>query len=356
MTEIEEEKIWNIYVLKLENEKIFLYTIEENSVSNHDDIVILECKILYDFVKNNKPICVLNILVTNDLLELDLYVKQYMYRYGIENVRGGLYTDEILSTETFNLLNQQLFIKNKHVIENKEIMESIYEKYNIDIINLHVTPEYINTEKQRLLNELEKYKEIENQLKILKSCSIDREILSDLEWIKSNVLGSQYSNKIKENILEENINDLKSNIINEDLEWVTNWIKQNVPEHMNLEESLNKKETNNKYRTIIVKLKALYECYSKNINASITYIPPLYLNRPDIVFDSFFYHVKELRNNMQKFEQFSKDTLHLLAKFEYMAYNLINRIEETSHTLSTYPENYERYINCSCRFLDNCNV
>ena len=38
-------------------------------------------------------------------------------------------------------------------------MDSIYQKYNIDIISLHVTAEYITIEKQRLLNML-KNKEI----------------------------------------------------------------------------------------------------------------------------------------------------------------------------------------------------
>jgi len=85
--------LYRLYALELSNKKWFIYTTKETDTKNID----LNSKLLYQFVSNNLPILSHNSTQLNDVLEVNFYVKKYMRLYGIKNVRGGSYSDEVLS-------------------------------------------------------------------------------------------------------------------------------------------------------------------------------------------------------------------------------------------------------------------
>jgi hypothetical protein len=343
-------KMWTIYVLELENNKCFLHTIEEQEISKEQ--IFLECKILYSFVKNNPPINISNTITVFNLLDVDLYVKQFMFDCGINNVRGGFYTDEILSPETVEMLNAQLFIKENRIIENQDIMEMIYQKYNTDIINFKVNAEYIIQEKQRLTNELIKYNNIKQNLNNFKNNqnnAITIELLSDLKWIKNIILCSRYQSEDLDKMVAKlpDANDITDYDILCSPELIHEFLNEYKQQN-----SLSKQERQQKYKQIISKLKSVYLIYVNNFK-NVSYSPQFYLSRPDIVLDYFIYHLRTLQLNAQSLDNNIQESIKLLAIFEYMIYKITNRIDEDEHTLSTYPEYYERFIHCSCEFLDN---
>jgi hypothetical protein len=314
-------QFWNVYILELENNKWFLHVIEDEKIKMSDAQVILECKVLYNFVKNNPPKNIISVITIPDLLELDLYVKQYMVNYGVDNVRGGLYTDETLSSDTIKLLNSQIFMEKKWIIENQEIMETIYQKYNYDIINFRVDVKYIADEKCRLQNELMNYNNMKQHVLKMKyrehNVIIDNLIIHDIEWLRVIILCSQYTDPNTE---------------------------------FNVDTKLKKQLFDQRYRHFISKLREIYSIVCENNFDLQEYSPKIYLTRPDLMFDKFVYHSTHTPRDTTTIS----DALQLLAKFEYMIYIVINRMEEDEHTISTYPTYYERFIECSCKFLDNC--
>jgi len=100
-----------LFIIKCQEDKYYL-GLTNNFVSiffthfeNHNNILWLN---IY------KPIAILHIKQFFDVNMLDDCVIHYMYIYGIENVRGGIYDNLI-----FNLT------------QYKEITDKIYEIYNV---------------------------------------------------------------------------------------------------------------------------------------------------------------------------------------------------------------------------------
>jgi len=82
------------YVLKLENDKYFVgKTNETNKYSIINDKLL--CSEWLKKYKYNK----ISMFYKSEADE-DTIVKQYMILYGIDNVRGGIYSDVVLSDET----------------------------------------------------------------------------------------------------------------------------------------------------------------------------------------------------------------------------------------------------------------
>ena len=91
------------------------------------------------------------------------------------------------------------------------------------------------------------------------------------------------------------------------------------------------------YNRILLRLRALYQIFTTNIDKPLD--DNLFYNNPEYILDSLFYHT-QLIDNMEKAEN---DKRVLLEKFEYMAYSIINKIEEYEFDLTTYPENIDMY-------------
>ena len=82
----------NLYFIGLDNDKMFLYLSDELDHS----IIMNECKTNFEYAQINEPQKVVFQLNDVNPLEVDQNVKLFMKHFGIENTRGGSYTDVIL--------------------------------------------------------------------------------------------------------------------------------------------------------------------------------------------------------------------------------------------------------------------
>jgi hypothetical protein len=109
------------YVLKLESSKIYIgyKGLEEQQKEN--------CA----WTQKYKPLQVLHKIQTTHSSHIDVIVKDYMLKYGIDNVRGGSYT--VLDSYTYNELCTEFsspepdFANEKYNAYNSKGYESSYE-------------------------------------------------------------------------------------------------------------------------------------------------------------------------------------------------------------------------------------
>ena len=78
-----------MYYVSLENDKLLLHVDFKKNV----DTIISDCEKLYEFARINAPIRIVYISEVRDLYDVDKDVKLFMNMFGIENTRGGSYTD-----------------------------------------------------------------------------------------------------------------------------------------------------------------------------------------------------------------------------------------------------------------------
>ena len=103
----------HIVILELENNCFF--------IGKTNDILFNMNKYnrnLNDFTIKNKPIKIHEFKENCNIYELDITVKIYMNKYGINNVRGGSYSDLMLSKEQVNILEKELKIINTNNLDN----------------------------------------------------------------------------------------------------------------------------------------------------------------------------------------------------------------------------------------------
>jgi hypothetical protein len=139
-----------IYFIELENQKYFLHL----SLPIYEEFLFKEIQFTFDFVKKNPPIQTLLILDIKDELEINYFVKFFMRHYGINNVRGGNYTDEILPDNIVDFLKKeinakfsdyQIYFNNfKNILTKYDSNQVDIEQYNILTNQILV---YINKKK-----------------------------------------------------------------------------------------------------------------------------------------------------------------------------------------------------------------
>lgn len=96
--------MFTIYVLRLEGDKY--YVGKTNNINKR----IKQHKELYgsSWTKKYKFIEIIDFIQTEDHFLEDMYVKKYMNKYGIDNVRGGSYSRVLLTQEERNFLQKEL--------------------------------------------------------------------------------------------------------------------------------------------------------------------------------------------------------------------------------------------------------
>ena len=96
--------MFSIYILRLEDNKY--YVGKTNNIKKR----IKQHKESYgsSWTKKYKFIEMIDVIETNEHFLEDMYVKKYMNRYGINNVRGGSYSRVLLSYEQTVLLQKEL--------------------------------------------------------------------------------------------------------------------------------------------------------------------------------------------------------------------------------------------------------
>ena len=94
----------NIYVLRLENDKYYV----GKSKNINDRILNHFEQNGSEWTKLHKPIQVIELIEDCDDFDEDKYVKIYMAKYGIQNVRGGSYSKINLSETAISFLSKEL--------------------------------------------------------------------------------------------------------------------------------------------------------------------------------------------------------------------------------------------------------
>jgi len=102
-----EENLF-IYVLRLENNKYYVGKTKDllKRLDSHKN------GSASNWTKKYKPIFVERVIERASIFDEDKYTKEYMNKYGIDNVRGGAYVMEILSDDQINLLLREITAAN----------------------------------------------------------------------------------------------------------------------------------------------------------------------------------------------------------------------------------------------------
>ena len=115
----------NIFVILLEGNRYFVFG------RSHDDEnftkIKKECELLYDFPKQYRPILVVERYMNRPVFDIQSIVLQYMYKYGVYSVRGGIYqNDELTETQINEITNHFQLIKDLNV--NNVVHDFIYQE------------------------------------------------------------------------------------------------------------------------------------------------------------------------------------------------------------------------------------
>lgn len=106
----------NLYFVALEEDKMMLHASFKRSFEQ----IIADCKILYHFAKIYKPKRVVYVMENIDLYDVDKNVKIFMNMFGIDETRGGSYTDVILPKHVKQLLEAEFKVADIEYYVNQE--------------------------------------------------------------------------------------------------------------------------------------------------------------------------------------------------------------------------------------------
>lgn len=295
-----------LYVVKLENNKYFIYCRDKE---DYYEQISVETQLLYDFVRKHKPVEIIEVVKIEDELDIDKHVKKYMLYFGIDNVRGGTYVDEILPDYLVKTLRSEFTIFNDaNAQTNKNAVSEIIEKYG------NMTLDERNLEKNSLTKEYDLYvetKRLYNEYKISKSntttnaTTIGPPTLDILDWLLRFI----------------------------DYRWY--------------DTSKIMVETKEIYEDALTKLRFISQTYFK-ITEHVDYEMTIFLHKPEFVLDSFFYH----RDDMSNYQEQYITAFQLLKTFRSMCFRITNKLDEYEFDMSSYPTNFENYAEMVLNYMD----
>ena len=282
-----------LHVISLEYNKYFLHYSNKDSLLNSSKI-LFECELMYEFVQINKPKIILESTIISQNFEIDFFVKKYMHFYGIDNVRGGSYSSVILDENTKRFIQNEFKTKLQTYEKKDLIIENILLEYK-DINDWSLSK--LIKEYDDIVKIEEKYNKESLQLHNLKFgngiTEINRDFLLDLKWL-CNQIAKVFANR-----------EVTGNLIK-------------------------------KYKIIIKKMKSLYYIFL-NYTSDIedTYNHKIHLYSPEVLLDNIFFHSNIIKNNdSEVIEKF-------IDYFEYMYYCVINRIDEYTFDVKSYPDHFK---------------
>jgi hypothetical protein len=300
-----------IYVLKLENEKWFIYDSEEKPERQ----IMNECEIYYDYAKKHKPIHLEEIIPWTNSDDRTTHVKEFMYLYGVSNVKGGPYMEDPLPEYLEKTLKWEINqIENDIEDENKRQFSEILEKYQYRIYD---SLEEINSEIQNIKDEFQKY-------------------ISEKErWEKMKFFN--------EDGIQQNSMDFSS----EDIKWLYEWccmktFQRNLLQKMDwdqIERNLKSNEVK-KYKKLLGYFKHLFRTFEEfDLFSKHSIEKKVELKYPQFVFDSFIYDLPNLR--IQEKDEELSEIKGLCDIFQYMGDILYNHVSELEFDVSSYGSGFE---------------
>jgi len=277
----------NVYIIQLEQDRYFIYESDEI----YPRKIMVECEIYHEYPKIYKPIKILEKYEFKKIESVDSLVKEYMELYGIEYVRGGSYSEPILTKEQENFIIRELeYIENgpKYDYSFTEVLKYEYRTYHslkeIDEIASKIKSEY-----DKYIFEKERYEALFPKQY---SSPITKINSKDIDWLYESciLLEKEFREKNKNNYIVEKYNQILGGL--EHLYFLLN------------------------FTDFFENQKSKIEEYA------------IYLKYPEIIFDQFFLH---------KYPRISLDQLQSFCSFlKLLLDTAINRIEEYKFDLSTY--------------------
>ena len=316
---------YKIHIIELENNKYFLHV----SLPIYQDLLFKECSLMFDFVKNNPPVFLINTVDMNDVLEIDYHVKHFMRVYGIDNVRGGNYTDENLTPQQISFLKKEISISFLDYDKQNEIVEEVIQTYQYQ--------KFDENEKEKIEEGLKRYNNKKYLLSLLTNDNNDYlYIIDNLKW------------------LNENIIDIRSTFKN--LSDTTKMVKSiKIRQYL----PINIVDIVERYKNILKKMGSVVSIYlSLNEDKLEPYLTPylktkissikkykeletLYIKKPRFILDNIFLHPQSITD----WDKYSESSDKLLENLFDISYTILNIIQELDIDLSTYPEYFETKMN-----------
>ena len=276
-----------IIFLNLESDKIFLYVCSQNN--KPDAQILLEAEIYYDYLKKYKPISIFKKIEIENKIAVDVYVKQCMLEYGVDNVRGGSYFEENIPDTLLHELKQI----------NHDATHDVCVENLLAIYHKNMSMEEIQFEKQRLENTLEKYKKEKQELEKI---SINgSQIIEDIRWIKHAC--SRNFEMYDANKNDGNVNKMKN------------------------------KEFITKYKTVLLSLKIIYDISNDNNDSHIDEINIKY---PHFLLDDIFYHWHRMH-----LAEYMKEVEKICSIYEDMTNVIMLKMKEIQSNMATLSRNGE---------------
>ena len=254
-----------IYVLQLENEKWFLHI-----SSSPKEYVTIECQTLFEFVQKNNPIRIFQTIKCSDKFDINTNVKIYMDYFGIDSVRGGIYSDETLPGYLIESLKSELSSSLEAYEKKTSIFNSLYNTNNVT--------------KNDFDNKMNEYTKMVN----MGYLKLNRDFFKDLEWLNDRI----------SNLYSVNI-DHKPGIFK-----ISN-------------------EDNERYINLLKKMNEVYELYFNLDEDKINVVSTIFIKKPIYVLDKFFYNNYSLTDWNNEIDI----AILILSKYEFMGYTLINILD-----------------------------
>lgn len=301
------ENEYLLYMILLENEKLFFYV----STQKDDSRVMKECLISYEFVRNNPPLQILKKTHFQYIMEVDFYVKRNMLSAGIDKVRGGTYSMEIIPDFLLKTLELELSASLDKYKKEQDVFTEIYNKYNTEFLN--------DTEKREkevitIKKELDAYNLILDTKRLLDNDNkITRDILIDIEWTinKCTTLEEEFNKKGR--------------------------LEKSTPSTLEI----------NRYKNLLVSFKMLYNTFNTHMDKPLNYQHMIFIEHPQCILDTIFFNTEHITEENKWFSEIKM----LLEKYEYMAYSIINKCDEYEFDLTTFPNNFKQIHEYSLQLL-----
>ena len=308
-------EIYSIYLFKLINNKWFITLSNKKLESITLYEIQSDYELVYDFINENPIIAVTKLEdYITDGYHVNKHVKLHMKQYGINNVRGGSYSDSILDENVVKVIENEI---NYTVSQSLADMNILYD----------IKQDYKNT--MELEDEINKI--------LLKVVEIKKQINSFIISEKAK-LNIDYDIFVKLTERLAQYKQMKSTIFDD-----INWLLENID---------NKEKSKERYLHIVNKeLPLITKIFTSIVEDpeeyridGIKYEPRIHLYSPSSVLDCVFvsrcYNV-ESRDKAMK----------VINKFEYMAYVILNRTMELEFDISCYPKDYKKRYNISKAFV-----
>ncbi len=132
---LKENSEFYIYILKCESEKYYVGKTRDLRKRLEYHLIKENC----NWTKIHKPLKIEELLISDDSLDEDKWVKKYMIKKGINNVRGGSYCRCILTKNQIDAIAHEIVhsrgqcfycLGDNHLVNVKMIKKILY---NLDI-------------------------------------------------------------------------------------------------------------------------------------------------------------------------------------------------------------------------------